>query len=154
MAAATNIDKKKIIAHLIEQKTASYNSMMKMQESDLASAEKNNEEEDGMFDSGKTGQSLNRVESRASVVEALQRDIDLLNGLDSIEPNDRLQLGDVIETDKGNFFVAVPEEEFTIDGVSFRGISTESPLFQALADTKTGESAEVNGTSFRLRNSY
>lgn len=154
MATASNVDKKKIIAYLIEQKTASYDSMMKMQQSDMAGAEKNNEEEDGMFDSGKTGQSLNRVESRSSVVEALQDEITLLRGLDSIEANERLQLGDVIETDKGNFFVAVPEEEFTVEGVSFRGISTDSPLFQALADKKNGEKAEVNGNQFLLRNSY
>lgn len=154
MTPDTQIDKQKIISYLIEQKTASYDNMMKMQQSDMSGAEKNNEEEDGMFDSGKTGQSLNRVNGRASVVESLRQEIDLLNGLDSIEPNERLQLGDVIVTDKGTFFVAVPEEEFTIEGVNIRGISTESPLFRALVDIKDGEEAEVNGTTFRLQKSY
>ena len=148
------IDKKKIISFLIEQKTASYENMMKMQQSDMTNAEINNEAEDGQFDGGETGQSLNRVDSRASVVEALQEEIDLLNGLHSIKANDNIQLGDVIETDKGTFFVAVPEEEFVIDGVSLRGISTESPLFRALAGHKNGDRVEINGNSFLLKNSY
>lgn len=154
MTTTVNVDKKKIIAYLLEQKKTSYDSMMKMQQSELAGAQKNNEEGEAMFDDGKTDQSLNRVEARASTVEALKADINLLSGLDSIEPNERLQLGDVIETDKGNFFVAVPEEEFTVDGVNFRGISTESPLFRALVDKKNGEKAEVNGNTFLLRNAY
>lgn len=154
MSSDTTLDKKKIISYLIEQKTASYQSMMKMQQKDMRVAEKNNEEEDGIFDGGKTGQSLNRVESRASVVEALQAEIDLLNGLDSIEANEEIQLGDVIETSMGTFFVAVPEEEFEIDGVKLRGISTDSPLFQALAGGKNGDKIDVNGNEFELVNSY
>ena len=154
MATTTRLDKQKIIDYLIAQKTESYDNMMRMQRADMSEAEKNNEEEDGMFDSGKTGQSLNRVDARASVVEALQRDIDLLSGLNSIEPNDNIQLGDVIITNRGNFFVAVPEEEFTVDGVALRGISTESPLYQALAGKRNGDEVEVNGTSFRLQDSY
>ncbi|TXF89981.1 hypothetical protein FUA23_08485 [Neolewinella aurantiaca] len=146
--------KKAIIAHLLEEKEASYKNMMAMQESEVESAEQSNENGDGQFQGGKTGQALNRVEARASVVEALQRDINILTGLDSIEPTVEVQLGDVIETDQGNFFVAVPADEFTVEGKSYRGISTQSPLFQALKGKKDGDTVSLNNNEFKLISSY
>jgi len=127
---------------------------MTIQQSELAAAEQANEGGDGQFQGGKAGQTLNRIEARSSVVEALQRDINILAGLDSIEPNEEIQLGDVVETDKGNFFVAVPADEFTIEGVSYRGISAESPLFQALKGKKNGDSVVINDNRFTLVNNY
>ncbi|WP_020571778.1 hypothetical protein [Neolewinella persica] len=151
-----NLDnlKKAIIAYLLEEKEASYRNMMAMQKAEVAASEKTNEAGDSQFQGGKTGQVLNRVEARASVVEALQNDINILSGLDSVEPTPEIQLGDVVETDKGNFFVAVPSEEFEIAGVKYRGISVESPLFQALRGKKNGEKVIVNNNSFVLLNSH
>ena len=149
-----NAVKKAIIAHLLEEKEASYKNMMAMQESEVAGAEKASESGEDQFQGGKTGQALNRVEARSSVVEALQNDINILSGLDSIEPTEEVQLGDVIKTDKGSFFVAVPADEFTVEGMSYRGISTQSPLFQALKDKKDGDVVTLNNNSFKLISSY
>jgi len=87
-------------------------------------------------------------------VEALQNDINILSGLDTVEPTPEIQLGDIIETDKGNFFVAVPADEFEVSGVKYRGISVDSPLFQALRGKKNGNKMEVNNNGFILRNSH
>lgn len=146
--------KKAIISYLLKEKEASYKNMMAMQSSEVAAAEKTNEAGDNQFQGGKTGQVLNRVEARASVVEALQRDINILSGLDSVEPTPEIQLGDIVETDKGNFFVAVSADEFEIGGVKYRGISVESPLYQALRGKKNNDKVIVNNNSFILRNSY
>jgi len=149
-----NKTKQAIIKHLLEEKEASYRNMMEMQQSEVASAEKTGDAGDAMFGEGKTGQVLGRVEARSSVVEALQRDINILTGLGSIEANDQIQLGDVVETDKGNFFVAVAADEFTVDGKKYRGISTDSPLFKALLGKKDGDVAVVNDNRFKLMKSY
>lgn len=149
-----NAVKKAIITHLLEEKEASYKNMMAIQESEVAGAEKSSAGGDGQFHGGKSGQAFNRVEARASVVEALQRDINTLSGLDSIEPTVEVQLGDVIETDRGNFFVAVAADEFTVRGKTYRGISTESPLFKALKGKKNGEVVTLNDNKFTLMNSY
>lgn len=154
MKATKHIDKSKIIAYLLKDKEASYRNMMKSQQADLEEAEETNDAHESLFEGGKVDQSLHRVEARSSAVEALQREIDLLNGLDSIEANENIQLGDVIFTDRGTFFVAVPEEAFTIDGVTLRGISTASPLFRALAGKSDGDVVEVNGSKFTLISSY
>jgi hypothetical protein len=145
--------KKAIIAYLLEEKEASYKNMMAMQKAEVADAEESNEVGDSQSQSGKVGQVLNRVEARASVVEALQNDINILSGLGSVVPTPEIQLGDVIETDKGNFFVAVPADEFEIAGVKYRGISVESPLYQALRGKKNGDKVTVNNNIFTLLNS-
>ena len=120
----------------------------------MAEARKTNEEGDNMFDGGKSDQVLNRVSGRAPVIEALQNDINILSGLDSIEPTGQIQLGDVIETNQGNFFAAVAADEFTIDGKKYRGISTDSPLFRALLGKQNGDTVTVNDNVFELINSY
>lgn len=146
--------KTSIIKHLLKEKEASYRNMMAMQQSEVDAAENANESDDSMFEGGKSDQALNRVEARSSVVEALQREIDVLSGLSSIEATDEVQLGDIVETDKGNFFVAVPADEFTIEGKTYRGISTDSPLYRALRGKKNGEVVTVNNNTFTLLNSF
>jgi len=146
--------KRKIIALLLAEKQASYDNMMRMQNSEMKGAEKESEADGGMLNDGKKDQAMNRIEARASTVDALQRDINLLNGLGSIEANEEIQLGDVIKTDKGNFFVAVPADEFEVEGVAYRGISTDSPLFKELRGKKDGDTVKVNDNSFKLISSF
>lgn len=146
--------KEAIIAHLLEVKEASYRNMMAIQKAEVEASEKNSSEGDSQAQSSGTGEVLERVEARSSVVEALQNDINILSGLGSIEPTPEIQLADVIETNLGNFFVAVPSDEFEIDGVKYRGISVDSPLFQALLGKKNGDTVIVNNNSFILQNSY
>ncbi|MBC6992790.1 hypothetical protein QWY85_15305 [Neolewinella lacunae] len=143
-----------IVQHLLAEKEQSYRNMLESQQSDLATAEKEGEDEDSLFDGGKSDQAMNRVNSRASVVEALQMEIDLLNGLDSITANPEVQVGDIVETDRGNFFVAVAADEFSIGGKSYRGISAASPLFQALLGKKAGDKVRVNDTEYTLLRSF
>ena len=71
------------------------------------------------------------VTARSQVADALAEEIAVLKGIETIDPTEEIQLGDVIHTDHGRFFVAVASDEFTVDGQSYQGISTESPLFQA-----------------------
>ncbi len=154
MQTIKHVEKSKIISFLLADKEASYRNMMQNQQADMREAAKSNEEGENLFDDGKVDQSINRVEAKASAVEALQREINLLRGLDSIKANENIQLGDVIQTNHGNFFVAVPEEAFTVEGITYRGISTESPLFRALAGKSDGDTVTVNGTEFELISSY
>jgi transcription elongation GreA/GreB family factor len=146
--------KRAVAAQLLTIKENSYKNMMAMQNADMAEAEDTNENEQNMFEDGKVDQSINRVEARASVVEALQRDIDTLSNIDEIEPTEQIQLGDIIETDQGNFFVGAASDEFEVDGKKYRGISTDSPLFRALLGKQNGDTVEVNGNKFTLNNSY
>ena len=151
---AQTATKKAVATHLLTMKENSYQNMLSMQDADMAEAEDTNENEQNMFEDGKVDQSLNRVEARASVVEALQHDIRVLANLDEIEPTEEIQLGDIVETDQGTFFVGAASDEFEVDGKKYRGISTDSPLYLALRGKHNGDAVEVNGTKFTLKNSY
>ncbi|MEM7574486.1 MAG: hypothetical protein AAF433_16400 [Bacteroidota bacterium] len=146
--------KQKIIAHLLEEKQAAYQRMMQDQQSELDMAEEVGEGEEDLYERGKIDQAMNRVEAKAQTLESLQEQVDLLANLDQIEPTEEIQLGDIIETNMGNFFVGVPAMEFTIEGKQYRGISTDSPLYHALQGKHQGDKVEVNGHSYDLIHSY
>ena len=147
-------EKKAVAAHLLTIKENSYKNMMEIQNSDMDEAENTNDNVQNMFEDGKVDQSMNRVEARSSVVEALQHDINVLSNLEDIEPTEEIQLGDIIETDQGNFFVGAASDHFEVNGKTYRGISVESPLYLALRGKHNGDSVDVNGTTFTLKNSF
>ncbi len=147
-------EKKAVANHLLTMKENSYKNMMAMQTADMEEAEETNEESENLFEDGKVDESINRVEARASVVEALQHDINVLANIDHIEPTEEVQLGDILETDKGRFFVGAASDEFEVNGKKYRGISLDSPLYLALKSKHNGDSVDVNGNTFTLINSY
>ena len=147
-------EKQAVVAQLLTIKENSYKNMMAMQTADMEEAEEENEESENFFEDGKVDQSINRVEARSSVVEALQHEINMLANLDHIEPTEEIQLGDIIQTDKGNFIVGAASDEFEVNGKKYRGISLESPLYLALKGKHNGDTVEVNGNSFKLIDSY
>ena len=147
-------EKQAVVAQLLTIKENSYKNMMAMQTADMEEAEEENEESENFFEDGKVDESINRVEARSSVVEALQHEINMLSNLDHIEPTEEIQLGDIIQTDKGNFIVGAASDEFEVNGKKYRGISLESPLYLALKGKHNGDTVEVNGNSFKLIDSY
>ncbi len=154
LTEAQNQEKRAVAAQLLTIKENSYKNMMEMQTSDMEEAETTNDNVHNMFEDGKVDQSMNRVEARASVVEALQHDINVLSNLEDIEPTEEIQLGDIINTDQGTFFVGAASDAFEVDGKTYRGISVESPLYLALRGKHDGDAVEVNGTTFTLHSSY
>ncbi|NJB86740.1 transcription elongation GreA/GreB family factor [Lewinella marina] len=147
-------EKRAVADRLLTIKENSYQNMLAMQNADLQEAEETNEESENLFEDGKVDQSINRVEARSSVVEALQHEIRLLANIDEIEPTEEIQLGDIVETDRGLFFVGAASDEFEVNGKKYRGISTESPLYKAMQGKHNGDTVEVNDTTFRIINSY
>lgn len=146
--------KKAIIDHLIATKESSIANLREAQAKDQAESREEIENEENLFETGKTDQAYNRVEARARVLDALVEELAVLKGLETIEPNEQIQMGDVIETDRGKFFVAVPADEFTVGGETYRGISAKSPLFRALMGKRNGESVSVNDVEYTLKASY
>lgn len=146
--------KEAIVAHLLKAKKESLDNIMRMQRLDNQEAKKETEDGMNMFETGKVDQARNRVTARSSVADALARDINTLNGIDTITPTEEIQLGDVIHTNQGKYFVAVASDAFTLDGVEYLGISTDSPLFKALLGKHDGDTVTVNGNEFTLKKSF
>lgn len=151
---AQTAEKKAVAQQLLTIKQNSYKNLLAMQEADMGEAREVNENEENLFEDGKVDQAYNRVEARARVVEGLQRDIDLLSNLDNIEPTEEIQMGDIIETDQGLFFVGAASDAFEVEGKTYRGISTDSPLYLALRGKHDGDTVKVNDNKFKLITSY
>lgn len=147
--------KRAIADAILQQKKAAYNVMVQDQQGDLAMASETNENEEGLYESGKADQAINHLRATSQVTDSLEEEITILQGIvDHIEPTEEIQLGDIIETNLGNFFVAVAADEIEVAGKKYRGISVKSPLYQALAGKHDGDSVEVNGHQFTLQSSY
>ena len=146
--------KEAIVNHLLKEKQDSLDNIMRMQRLDNGEAREEQEHHTNMFEDGKIDQARNRITARSSVADALVNDIRILKGIDSIEPTEEIQLGDVIHTDHGKFFVAVASEPFTIEGMDYQGISTESPLFKALLGKHNGDRGSVNDNEYTLKKSF
>lgn len=141
--------KQAIVDHLMAEKKSAYNQAIIAQQADMGEAEETNQNEEGLYEHGKVDQAINRVRAKAQVSDQLAKDINLLEGImDHIEPTEKLQLGDVIKTDRGNFFVAVVSDAFEVKGHKFIGISTDSPFYQAAIGSKSGDVVSVSGNDF------
>lgn len=147
--------KKKIVDHLLVVKKEAYNQAIAAQEADLGEAAEANENEEGLYETGKVDQAINRVRAKSQVSDRLAAEIELLEGIiDHVKPTEKLQLGDVIHTNTGNFFVAVPADRFEIDGRHYHGISTESPFYAAAIGAKAGDTIELRGKSYQIKDIF
>ena len=146
--------KEAIVAHLLQVKQEALDELMQLQSTDEGEAQAEQEDHSNLYEEGKLDQVRNRIEARAKVADAHAREINLLKGIHTIEPTEEIQMGDVVHTDQGKFFVAVPAGEFTVKGETYRGISTDSPLFRALLGKQDGDKVTVNGNEFTLKKSF
>ena len=78
-------------------------------------------------------------------IQQVQHEMELLDQVDTEALVDTVQFGSVVVTDKHHLLIATSVDEFEVNGTSYLGLSTRSPLYQALAGKKAGEAGEVNG---------
>lgn len=83
----------------------------------------------------------------SEIIEHLDKELNFvlkeMDQLQMIKENlalkERVSLGSIVKTDKGNFFPSVSIEDFDVDGITFYGISQHAPLFQEMKGKKKGE---------------
>ncbi len=59
--------------------------------------------------------------------------------------------GSVVITDSGNFYVAISAGSLQLDGVKYFAISLASPIGQKMKGLKAGESFNLNGKSYSIK---
>lgn len=72
----------------------------------------------------------------------------------SIEPSSIVESGAIVETDKRNFVIGFSSTPFEIDEKEFVGISKGAPVYAAMDGKKVGDSFEVGGTNYTIKNIY
>lgn len=80
----------------------------------------------------------------------------LLQGLQARTdtPCHQITLGAVVVTDSNTFFVSASLEAFQLNGETFIGISTHSPLYKTMMGKKKGESFNFQGTTYSIKDVF
>lgn len=75
---------------------------------------------------------------------------DMLPACGSI--HSQVQLGSVVVTDKGTFFISASIERFEVGGLKVFGLSAKSPLFKAMQGKRKGDTFTYNGMqTYRIK---
>lgn len=67
-----------------------------------------------------------------------------------VTPADVVRPGAVVSFDGASYVVGVVADTFEVDGISYEGISADSPVGEAIAGLKEGDSFSVNGHEHTL----
>lgn len=143
-------EKRDIFQALLHAKQQEFDRLSDFQEEQLESINKSkrNEPQDLMESSTEKGVREIRIEN--NTIDKLREQINYLEGFKSLKRREKVEAGSLVKTSEGNFLVAVPLLKFEANGNSYTGISTQSPLFEALAGHKEGEEINFNGLDYKI----
>lgn len=84
-----------------------------------------------------------------SSLSILNNQLSLLQNLD-LQKRDKVELGSLVLTDKGTFFISTALGVVKADKNQFFAISTDAPIFTVLKGKQAGDSATFNGTTYTI----
>lgn len=67
-----------------------------------------------------------------------------------VSPKSTVEAGAIITLDDENYVVGVASDEFTSGSLTFSGISSDAPIYEALAGKAAGDSVEFNGGTHKV----
>lgn len=71
-----------------------------------------------------------------------------LERVDISKNYEQVQLGSLVYTSNGNFFVAISAGNFTINDTKYYAISIESPIGRLMAGKQQGDTFSLNGNQY------
>lgn len=84
----------------------------------------------------------------------LNRSWDILAQIDGGQAHDQVQLGSIVQSSQGNFFLSSSLGKFTLGGQQFICISLASPLAVKLFGRKRGDAVAINAREFVIENIF
>lgn len=79
--------------------------------------------------------------------------LEILDGLD-ISAKETVAPGAVVETDKFNFFISVPNNGIEFNEKRYVGMSTDAPIYQFLKGKKEGETVKFGKQEYTIKAVY
>lgn len=145
--------KKALIKSLLDRNEAEINAFENVQQSRLEAIDIEEGEPADWYENT-NDEVARRMELNAESLEELTYQTTMLRELDAEEISDEVKVGAVVETDNGNFFVAVPANEIEVMGKKFTGVSVKSPFFQAIKGKKEGDAVSFREYDYRIKAVY
>lgn len=146
-----NLKKKLLQACIIRQQSLIDDFNLRIKDL-LESPGLGNEDE---YDNNELSQKAQAAAEINSINDALSLANEEMALLDSMqhttsEPRDEVSPGAVVATDHDTFFISTSIEQFDVDGDTWIGLSTNSPLYQAMKGKKKGEKFKCKGTTYKI----
>ena len=108
-------------------------------------AQTTREDIDNKQHESKTEETLHELELLNHNVEILEKEILQLRNIPRDLETDRVQFGNLVETDKMTLLIGVAHENMEAEGKTIIGISTAAPIYEQMHDLKAGDTFELNG---------
>jgi hypothetical protein len=96
-----------------------------------------------------SSESVDLAEAFSHPVQTHEAKVDVIENLD-FSLTDTVRPGAVGVVDGRHFIVAVSTRRFDVDGVTYMGISEESPIYKAMEGLAAGESFSLNGREITI----
>ena len=143
------MEKKEFIEHLnhlIDKKIDALQNRFDDLNNDLASDHKSS-----AGDKHETGRAMIQLEQEklSSQLSQFSQQKETISKLNA-ETTAKVQLGSVVKTSNGTFFISIGLGKVTIDNETIFCISTSSPIGQLLLSKKKGDTIKFNGNSILL----
>lgn len=101
-----------------------------------------------------TDELYRRIDGHQATLDALSDEIDLLERQDLTDPESRVSLGALVQTDHGWYYVAVSHPVIDLEGTRVVGVSAQSPWYQAARTLAVGESFALGPETHRILGLY
>ncbi|MGC4020569.1 MAG: 3-oxoacyl-ACP synthase [Cyclobacteriaceae bacterium] len=118
----------------------------------FAQSSANEETKSSAGDKYETGRAMAQLEiekNSAQLLDAKKLKQQLLQ-LDPNKVTDKIQLGSLVITNQGNFYISIPSGKFTVDDEVYFAISPSSPIAQNLIGLKFGDKFSFNKKEFTI----
>lgn len=137
-----------------------HDKMMSLEEAELATATAHYEAfmKDSVLDNREAHDKDDMADSRESAdlaaafehpVQAHHAKIDYLENV-AFGVTDTVEPGALVRFDGRSFVIAVSTTRFELDGETYMGISTQSPIYKAMAGLKAGDTFTFNGKEIEI----
>lgn len=91
-----------------------------------------------------------------NLLDFANQELELLENLKTTQQlvHDRASLGAIVVTNHHTFFISASLEKFTVDGHTYVGISTSSPIYQAMSGKSKGDSFVFRGVEYKIKDLF
>lgn len=115
-----------------------------------------NEESYDNSDQANNSMKIMEINALNEALEFANKELDLLEKLRETQNLDRnvSSLGAIVVTNHQTFYISASLEKFTVEGQTYFGISTDSPIFKSMRGKHAGELFVHQGVTYKIKDIY
>lgn len=141
--------KQEVFRTLLEIKKKQYDRIKVYQRDQLNSINDADLDRSEMLEN-QTENMMREMQNESSSLDHLKTEIDYLEDYRSFGAREVVGPSTIVKTNSANYVVSVPENVFNAAGEWFHGVSTQSPIYQALLGKAKGDTVTFNGQEIKV----